>query len=425
MSYLEGKPLIVSVVRNQQLVAVIQKVLTENGYKAFSTTDFVMAMETMPDKNPALVLLDVDIPRMDSFKFCAALRQNETTRNVPFIFLAKDEGDRNEVRAFALGVVDYLSKPFTPEELLDTIKCHLQTSRQWQKFDTSSSPQHIELLSQDFIQFREFLFEQCDLATEQRDRLSKMDISNMYSMLSENGISASTVAQLMARFLNISYVTQVDISNIELGLLPPEFCWSHRVVPVSDGAASRTFVLSNPFDTALMEALESCAASSNRPAMAVSEPNNIEALFGTDSRVYRTMKQMPRVQTKPAMPAQKSKGSILVVEDDPATAKLIARVLKEQGYEVTLAEDGQVAIFLLGQAEFDLVLSDIEMPNVDGLELVKFMAQKRITTPIILLTIRDSASDVREALRMGVRDYILKPFKRGTVLARIDKVMQA
>ncbi len=112
---------------------------------------------------------------------------------------------------------------------------------------------------------------------------------------------------------------------------------------------------------------------------------------------------------------------ILVAEDDGDTRALIQRVLENQGYTVTAAADGAEALAWLSKAPFDLILSDLEMPNLDGLKLMELKAQKRIDTPVIFFTARGESEG--EALALGAEDFIKKPVSKEVIVARVRRAL--
>jgi CheY-like chemotaxis protein len=115
--------------------------------------------------------------------------------------------------------------------------------------------------------------------------------------------------------------------------------------------------------------------------------------------------------------------TILVVEDEIVTQRLTKMILEERGYEVVVAEDGVDALMALGKIKFDLILSDINMPNLDGFKLVEFLNQKKIFIPVIFITVREDVEDEIRGLALGAKDYIRKPVNRDLLLLRIRKAL--
>jgi two-component system KDP operon response regulator KdpE len=118
-----------------------------------------------------------------------------------------------------------------------------------------------------------------------------------------------------------------------------------------------------------------------------------------------------------------SAGRILVVDDDPQIRRVMRVTLTGQGYEVDDAKTGDTALEKLRDARFDLVLLDMNMPGMSGLETCRAIrAQSEIA--IVMLTVRDAESDKVEALDAGADDYVTKPYTVPELLARIRAALR-
>jgi DNA-binding NtrC family response regulator len=115
-------------------------------------------------------------------------------------------------------------------------------------------------------------------------------------------------------------------------------------------------------------------------------------------------------------------GSVLVVDDDETNREVLCHRLERKGYTVTAAADGNQALALISARRFDLVLLDIMMPGLNGLEVLRTLRQTYSLTdlPIIMATAMDQSSDVVQALQGGANDYVTKPFDFAVILARIQ-----
>jgi type II secretory ATPase GspE/PulE/Tfp pilus assembly ATPase PilB-like protein/DNA-binding response OmpR family regulator len=122
--------------------------------------------------------------------------------------------------------------------------------------------------------------------------------------------------------------------------------------------------------------------------------------------------------------AGKNTISILVVEDDHDSRRLVTRFLENNGYTVTPAEDGVSALLQLGKDTFDLIISDVNMPNLNGFKLLEMKGQKGIETPVIFLTSRSDPEDMSRGLKLGAVDYITKPTKKDILLAKVKTVLE-
>jgi DNA-binding response OmpR family regulator len=110
---------------------------------------------------------------------------------------------------------------------------------------------------------------------------------------------------------------------------------------------------------------------------------------------------------------------ILVVEDEREMAQVLRRGLEEENYAVTVARDGVSALALSEKNHFDLVLLDVMLPGIDGIQIARRLRELRQETSILMLTARDSVPDIVKGLDAGADDYVTKPFSFAVLLARI------
>lgn len=110
---------------------------------------------------------------------------------------------------------------------------------------------------------------------------------------------------------------------------------------------------------------------------------------------------------------------ILVVEDELGIAQFIHQGLKESGYAVDLAEDGELGREYITSVEYDMIILDILLPKIDGLSLLGEIRSQKILTPVLVLTASDSVEDRVKGLDRGADDYLIKPFAFNELLARI------
>ena len=110
---------------------------------------------------------------------------------------------------------------------------------------------------------------------------------------------------------------------------------------------------------------------------------------------------------------------ILVIEDEKKIANFIKRGLEEERYEVLTAADGDEGLKLAQEKKFDLIVLDWMLPKMDGLSLLKELRGKKITTPVLMLTAKDSVEDIVAGLDSGSDDYLTKPFAFPELLARV------
>ena len=115
---------------------------------------------------------------------------------------------------------------------------------------------------------------------------------------------------------------------------------------------------------------------------------------------------------------------VLVVEDDAAIASFVARGLREAGFTVDEAGDGDYALGLARSADYDAAIVDLMLPARDGLSLIEAIRHDGIQTPVLILTARRSVDDRVRGLQAGGDDYLVKPFALAELLARVQALIR-
>ncbi|HEY2258305.1 MAG TPA: response regulator transcription factor [Solirubrobacteraceae bacterium] len=120
-----------------------------------------------------------------------------------------------------------------------------------------------------------------------------------------------------------------------------------------------------------------------------------------------------------------ARGSVLVVDDEPTIAEVVARYLERAGYRTRIAGDGAQALDLVAERRPDLVVLDLMLPGIDGLEVMRRLReQDHERIALILLTAKGEESDRVIGLRLGADDYVVKPFSPAELVARVDAVLR-
>ena len=115
---------------------------------------------------------------------------------------------------------------------------------------------------------------------------------------------------------------------------------------------------------------------------------------------------------------------ILIIEDDPALLRGLADTFAVRGCQVLTASDGEAGLKLALSAQPDLVLLDIMLPHVNGYEICRAMREHSLDTPVIMLTAKSQEEDVVLGLNLGADDYVVKPFRRQELVARVNAFLR-
>jgi DNA-binding response OmpR family regulator len=115
---------------------------------------------------------------------------------------------------------------------------------------------------------------------------------------------------------------------------------------------------------------------------------------------------------------------LLLVEDEPDAARMLAKGLREQAYAVDVAADGRTALFRASTTDYDAIILDVLLPDIDGLSVCRRLRSASSSVPILMLTARDAVQARVQGLDSGADDYLTKPFDFGELLARLRALIR-
>jgi len=113
---------------------------------------------------------------------------------------------------------------------------------------------------------------------------------------------------------------------------------------------------------------------------------------------------------------------VLVIEDDRTVGQFVQRGLEEQRMQVDLIDDGVNGLKLASEGSYDLIVLDLRLPGLSGVELLRTARDRGVTTPVLILTAQDAVESKVQALKIGADDYVTKPFAFEELLARVEAV---
>ena len=115
---------------------------------------------------------------------------------------------------------------------------------------------------------------------------------------------------------------------------------------------------------------------------------------------------------------------LLVVEDEKHLNKTLTERLSKKGYSVDSCYDGEDSLYYIENTEYDGIILDVMMPKINGFEVLRIMREKKILTPVLMLTAKDSDEDIINGLDIGANDYLTKPFSFDILCARIRAMLR-
>ncbi|MDZ4063553.1 MAG: response regulator, partial [Coriobacteriia bacterium] len=272
-------PTILCVDDDPSVLDLIEVTLKSENYRVVRAENGHDALRVVASAKPDLVLVDYLMPGMTGVELCARLQEDQATDRIPVIFLTSVSDDHERARAFSVGAVDYLLKPVDRQKLKDTVAAHLDTARTFESVSGGrAEPWSERIQPGTFGEFKQFLAERIGLGPESSASLGAMNPANMQAVAQRLGLQSAALAEAIGAFLEMGLVTQVASREVRLGVLPTPFSKSNLVVPIRNHLVGNAYVLSNPFDWNLLEALDRAESSSDYRLL-IAEPDVILAVF--------------------------------------------------------------------------------------------------------------------------------------------------
>ncbi len=259
---------------------LLKTILTGAGYSVITAENGRLGLHEARLRQPDLILMDVMMPEIDGYAVCSQLQENPETVYIPVLFLTALDDEINRAKSFAAGAVDHIAKPVRKDILLNKIGEQLKTKLRWQKLKErvgargeTVSPPAI------FSQFKQSLVELFELPPEIRDRLSGVTPFEIYKICEFMNISQRQLTAWIADFLSFPVISTIDPERLLLGVIPVSFAKENRVIAMLDEKGERSFILCNPFDLSLMDALKKLFGLKSETILYLAAPEDIDALF--------------------------------------------------------------------------------------------------------------------------------------------------
>ncbi len=265
---------------DHEILTLLEKILTDAGYSVTLAADGNLGLEEAIQKQPDLILLDVVMPGSDGYEICSQLQNNAETSYIPVIFLTALDDEVNRAKSFAVGAADYISKPVKKSILLNKIGEQLKTRIRWQKLKDRTGFRTEGLLPPAiFSRFKQSLIDLIHPSPEIRERLTATAPADIYKICELIQVPQRQMAAWIAEFLSFPLISQVEPERLLLGVIPTNFARENRVVAMMDEKKERAFILSNPFDLTLMDALKKLFGMKSETVLNLAAPEDIDELF--------------------------------------------------------------------------------------------------------------------------------------------------
>lgn len=360
------------------VLAAARAVLEAAGMEVVTLNDGRNLFSSLQRQHPDLLLLDVALPGLDGFELLTQIRADPTWRNLTVVFHTARDSSAERVRAFQLGVDDYLVKPVDPAELRLRLMAHLQ-----RRTLLRASP----------------------------DKDSGAAAGSPQAAHPERPFSGSRLEQTSPPLSRTSTtstgspsrsITLPPIPSLQQPARPSTGAPSLDKEPTTSGGGRPT----QPSGPGASPPLA-------RPSTPIREEGGASAA-------------RPGTGSRPKEGGQTRSHRILVADDEPALRRVLQRLLEAEGYVVETVEDGEEALTRLlnpNLTPVDLLLLDVHMPRRSGIEVLRALREASSPVRSLVLSARIRDEDVMKLYSEGAVDFVAKPFSIHTLLARVTRLL--
>lgn len=411
---------------SRQLARYYTVILEQAGMVTTTVTDPLQVMLPLTEFRPDLILMDVFMPGCSGLELAQVIRQQETFLSIPIVFLSAETDPTRQLAAMSLGGDDFLTKPIKPDHLVTAVRSRAERSRALRSFMLSDSL--TGLLNHTATK------EQLDRELARAVRagsaltLAVIDIDHFKQVNDTYGHpTGDQVIKSLSRLLRQRLRTSDIVGRYggeEFGVILPdtdgptavrvldairdgfgrvEQRAQHTVFNVNFSCGVASFPQYSD-GTSLIDAADKMlyqakAMGRNRVLLAAMETYNV---------AFIAQPAQPRTDEPPEPSVVRH---VLVVEDNADINRLLQSWLTARGFTVEAAFDGQQALARLACTVPDLMVLDVLMPDMSGLELLDYVRSHGLDTAVIVTTAHGSDEIALDALERGADAYLRKPFQ--------------
>jgi putative two-component system response regulator len=445
------RDLVLAVDDNEQNLQLLEEYLWSWGYDVVVARDGKEAVDLYAQHNPSVIVLDVMMPNMDGYEACSLIKGEPGGRRIPILMLTALTGTDDKVRALDCGADDFLNKPINREELRTRIRSLIKIRNLRKELDSSeniimtlttalenkdpSSGGHVHRVAS----YSARLAERLGMSSDERETivkgamlhdvgmigvpdhlLTKEDLTDEErTRVAQHAKMGASILEPMKTFRTFVPIVRwhherLDGSGFPDALRGDAIPLEAQVV----GIANRFDEIHHKESLSEPEALAKLQAEASGGSF---DPQLVTA-FGEALTEQAAKAPVPRH----LLASQAPRAHVLCVDDNKLNRELVLATLQDEGYQVSVAEDGAQAVDVLERESIDVVLLDLMMPVQDGAQTLRTLrADPRWEfLPIIVLTTHRNSQTRQEAIVAGADDFISYPLNRVELLARIESLLR-
>ncbi|MHC4698297.1 MAG: response regulator [Planctomycetota bacterium] len=443
---------------------VLARPLEKAGYEVLTADDGFKAVEAATRQKPDLILLDMMMPGQNGLEVCTILKSREDTAAVPVIFVTGVSDMDQILQAFAAGGCDYVTKPFSSEELLARVSAHVGLRQQGRKLENLSrqlAEANVELAKLSRVDPLTNLLNRRtweEIMEQEHERFQRhgspysivmIDVDRFKAFNDSYGHQAGDeclqrIAETIASVCRC--IDSVGRYGGEEFVILASQTQAEQAVKLAERARKAVWMLGIPHPSKLSAgritiSLGVAAGASDLWEDALKEAD--DALY-VAKRAGRNMVYSADVAKTSGRDATRSandesftsddagkqqsakQASALVVDDDKTNRVFCAACLQRAGYQVRYAVDGHDALASVKEDPPDVIIMDVMMPNMDGLECTRHLKADPDTRdiPVIMVSALTETDDIRAGLEAGADEYVAKPIRPTELTLRVQSMVR-
>ncbi len=394
----------------KQICQNVEKILSKNDYEVIRATSAKEALEKMAKDSFSLLISDIVMPEMNGLEFLKLVKKEwPLTKAIMMTAYASTD---TAVKAIRLGALDYLSKPFTPDELRSTVKLALSGDLT----EAVITEKEKEIIDVDIP------FDRDDVAKytgeDFVDRLgpSDMPVVEAAPETLENYCALGNMVCDIFKKLGATCK-----GGNKTGECPQLKAKKRKAAKAKGFDGEKLIGIDSPFNYEE-------TVSITGPEYVLNMQHEGVAFMPYEELKQNVAQMMEKAPERPAEVIEISKemvpAGILVVDDEVAVNNNIRKILSKKGFSVDQAVTKTEALEKIEESAYTLVLLDLKMPDVKDLELLKAIRDRRPETMVIIITGYASIETAVEASRLGAVDYLAKPFTPDEIRNATEKAFR-
>ncbi|MFH1562454.1 MAG: response regulator [Nitrospirota bacterium] len=427
------------------ILELLKNILVSQGYEVTLAQSGKEALEKLKEEIPHLIILDIMMPDMDGYEVCQRIRKNPTLKHLPIIMLSGKGDLADAIEGWRIGIDEYLVKPFNIEELTVIIKSVIY--RTYLGIDANpltklpgnnSIREEINKCIENkknfaacFIDLDNFKAFNDNYGFDKGDDAIKLTAEVIINAVHKIGVEEDFIGHIGGDdFVVITYPDRVETICQEIirefdetipDFYPPQDQQQGYIISLNRKGEREEFPIMTISIGVVTNKKRNLTHLAEVSTLGAELKEYAKTFFGSNYVVDK--RQEGEKEFSPQNEILK-KESILIVDDDPDICNILSMGLKKENYLIAIAQNGACASLEIIKNSFNVVLLDINLPDISGLEILKIVKQRDPGIIVIIITGYSSAEVAIEALRYGAYDYLEKPLDMEKVKITIKRGIQ-